>query len=148
VVGSSTKIEYAEQFGYDQILVSDKGLDERFAVVLDSVGGQTRRASLELLAPQGRLAAYGNASGAVFSVSTTELNMQNKAVLGYSSFNLSQTHPQPLADSGRRALELVASGQVRLDITAEYDLADLATAVQRIADRATAGKSVPRITKV
>jgi NADPH2:quinone reductase len=67
---------------------------------------------------------------------------------GYSSFNLSQTHPQPLADSGRRALELVASGQVRLDITAEYDLADLATAVQRIADRATAGKSVPRITKV
>jgi NADPH:quinone reductase-like Zn-dependent oxidoreductase len=71
VVGSSTKIEYAEQFGYDQILVSDKGLDERFDVVLDSVGGQTRRASLELLAPQGRLAAYGNASGANFSVSTT-----------------------------------------------------------------------------
>ncbi|CAM5565002.1 hypothetical protein SAVIM40S_05912 [Streptomyces avidinii] len=34
---------------------------------------------------------------------------------------------------------------MRIDITAEYDLADLATAVQRLAEGATHGKSVIRV---
>lgn len=44
----------------------------------------------------------------------------------YNSNLLGRTHPEQLADSARRVLRLVADGQVRVDITAEYDLADLA----------------------
>lgn len=60
----------------------------------------------------------------------------------YKGNLLSQTHPEHLADSARRALVLVADGKVRVNITAEYDLADLATAVQRLAEGATHGKSI------
>ncbi|WP_308277837.1 zinc-binding dehydrogenase [Streptomyces avidinii] len=63
----------------------------------------------------------------------------------YNSNLLSRTHPERLADSARHALRLVADGSVRIDITAEYDLADLATAVQRLAEGATHGKSVIRV---
>ena len=50
-----------------------------------------------------------------------------------------------LADSARRALDLVADAQVRVDVTAEYDLTDLASAVQQLADGSTHGKSVLRV---
>ncbi len=60
----------------------------------------------------------------------------------YNSNLLGRTHPEQLADSARRVLRLVADGQVRVDITAEYDLAH---AVQRIADGSTDGKSIPRV---
>jgi NADPH:quinone reductase-like Zn-dependent oxidoreductase len=68
--------------------------------------------------------------------------MHGKSLMTYNSNLLSQTHPERLADSARRVLGLAADGQVRVDITAEYDLADLATAVQRLAGGATHGKSI------
>ncbi|MER5547249.1 zinc-binding dehydrogenase [Streptomyces sp. NPDC002589] len=71
--------------------------------------------------------------------------MQGKSLMAYNGNLLSQTHPEQLADSARRALGLTADGQVRADITAEYDLTDLASAVQRLADGSTHGKSVLRV---
>ncbi|MEU9298072.1 zinc-binding dehydrogenase [Streptomyces sp. NPDC048266] len=65
--------------------------------------------------------------------------------LTYNSHVLSRTRPQRLADSARRALDLVARGKVRVDITAEYALEDPALAVQRLAEGATYGKSVLRV---
>jgi hypothetical protein len=41
---------------------------------------------------------------------------------------------------------ILASGQARIDITAEYEMADLGTAIQRLADGDTHGKSILRIT--
>jgi hypothetical protein len=42
--------------------------------------------------------------------------------------------------------QFLASGQVRTDITAEYEMAELGIAIQRLADGATRGKSILRIT--
>ncbi|GIG59463.1 NADPH:quinone reductase [Longispora fulva] len=149
VVGSPSKVDYALRFGYDEVVPSSGFRDllagERFDVVLDSVGGRTSRASLDLLAGGGRLVAFGTAGGEEFSVPATELTMANQAVLGYSSFTLSHTDPGRLADSARRALALVVDGRVRLDITAEYELADVAAAVAAMADRATVGRTVVRV---
>ncbi len=52
--------------------------------------------------------------------------MQGRSLMTYNSNLLGRTHPEQLADSARRVLRLVADGQVHVDITAEYDLADLA----------------------
>ncbi|MFF7020157.1 zinc-binding alcohol dehydrogenase family protein [Streptomyces klenkii] len=151
VVGSTARADYAAQFGYDQVVLREEfparlGGGAPFDVILDPVGGATRRAALEQLAPHGRLAVYGNlGTYEPVSADIGDLLMQGKSLISYNSNLLSRTHPERLADSARRALALVADGQVRVDITAEYDLADLATAVQRLAEGATHGKSVLRV---
>ncbi|MGW1894723.1 quinone oxidoreductase family protein [Streptomyces sp. NPDC002004] len=150
VVGSAARADYAARFGYDQVLLREEFParlgDEQFDVILDPVGGSTRRTSLEQLAAHGRLAVYGNLSTFEPVVAdTNKLLMQGASLITYNSNLLSRTHPERLANSARRALDLVADGQVRVDITAEYDLADLAAAVQRLVEGATLGKSILRV---
>ncbi|MFD7283614.1 zinc-binding alcohol dehydrogenase family protein [Streptomyces sp. NPDC059862] len=150
VVGNDLRADYAAQFGYDQLLLREefptKLGDEKFDMILDPVGGSTRHTSLEQLAEHGRLVAYGNLSTyEPVLANTNDLLMHGKSLVTYNSNLLSQTHPERLADSARRALGLVADGQVRVDITAEYDLADLAIAVQRLAEGTTHGKSIVRV---
>ncbi|MFD4945205.1 zinc-binding alcohol dehydrogenase family protein [Streptomyces sp. NPDC058239] len=150
VVGSADRAAYAARFGYDQILLREEFPaalgDEKFDAILDPVGGQTRQAGLEQLAPHGRLAAYGNLSTyEPVLASANDLLMHGTSLVTYNSNLLHRTHPERLADSAYRALRLVADGRVHVDITVEYDMADLATAVQRLAAGATHGKSILRV---
>ncbi|MBB3728102.1 hypothetical protein [Nonomuraea dietziae] len=74
-------------------------------------------------------------------VSANELLMQGASMLTYNSNLLSQTHTGQLADSARRALELVADGRIDIDVTAEYELADVETAIAHLAGGATAARA-------
>jgi NADPH:quinone reductase len=150
VVGNPGQVDYALGFGYDHVLSREEFPEalgeEHFDVILDPIGGQTRLANLERLAPHGRIVVYGNiATFAPVSVSANDLLMQGMSMLTYNSNLLSQTHPERLADSARRALELIGDGEVRIDITAEYELADVETAIAALAGGTTHGKSIVRI---
>ncbi|MEV1171205.1 zinc-binding dehydrogenase [Nonomuraea sp. NPDC049784] len=64
-VGSPAKIETAQAFGYDEVVLREQIAEVgQFDVVVDLVGGPARRSSLDLLAPMGRMVVMGNASGA------------------------------------------------------------------------------------
>jgi NADPH:quinone reductase len=150
VAGNPARAAYAASFGYDRVLIRGEfpqALDgESFDVILDPVGGPGRHASLRLLAPHGRLAVYGNiATFEPVTVSANDLLMTGASLLTYNSSLLSQTNPARLAESARLALESLASGQVKIDITAEYAMADLGTALQELADGTTRGKSILRV---
>lgn len=150
VVGNAGQVDYARQLGYDRVLSREEfpqALDgEHFDVILDPIGGPTRLANLEHLAPHGRIVVYGNiATFEPVAVSANDLLMRGASMLTYNSNLLSQTHPERLADSVRRALELVGNGKVGIDITAEYELADVETAIADLAGGATHGKSIVRI---
>lgn len=150
VAGTTARAAYAAGFGYDEVLLRDEfpgGLGgERFDVVLDPVGGRTRLDSLKALAPHGRLAVYGNiGSYEDVPVGTNGLLTEGTSLLTYNSSLLSRTHPERLAASARRALGPVARGQVRIDITAEYGPFELDTAVRRLSEGGTLGKSVLRV---
>ncbi|MEV8440539.1 hypothetical protein AB0425_24420 [Actinosynnema sp. NPDC051121] len=58
---------------------------------------------------------------------------------------LGRTHPERLAESAHRALDLVGAGVVGIDITAEYEPADVGTAIADLAGGATRGKSIVRV---
>jgi NADPH:quinone reductase len=66
-VGSVDKVEVAKSFGYDEVVVRER-LGEasadlgKFDIVVDPVGGASRRLSYEALNLGGRLIAMGNAS--------------------------------------------------------------------------------------
>lgn len=150
VVSTADRADYAAQFGYDQLLLREefpaKLGDEKPDVILDPVGGSTRTAGLDQLAAHGRLVAYGNlATYEPVLANANDLLMHGKSLLTYNSNPLSRTHPERLADTTRRVLDLVADGTVRMDITTEYTLGDLATAVQHLAEGTTHGKSILRV---
>jgi NADPH2:quinone reductase len=150
VVGNADQVDYAYRFGYHQVLVREEfpdALGERkFDVILDPIGGPTRRASLARLAPHGRIVVYGNiATFEPVTVSANDLLMQGQSLMTYNSNLASQTGPKQLADSAARAMSLVADGSVRIDITAEYELDDVETAIVNLARGATHGKSIVRV---
>ncbi|MEV4000580.1 zinc-binding dehydrogenase [Actinomadura sp. NPDC049753] len=150
VVGGAAQADYATRFGYDLLVLREEFPDalaaEQFDVILDPIGGPTRLASLERLAPHGRLAIYGNiATFDPVEINANDLLMNGKSALTYNSNLLSQTHPERLADSASMALRLLADRKVQVDVTAVYEMADLDTAIQRLADGGTNGKSVLRI---
>jgi len=110
------------------------------------VGGQTRRDGLGQLNPHGRLVAYGNlATYEPVAADINTLLMNGASVMTYKSNFLSRTHPERLAASAAAALGMAAAGQVRVDITAEYELADLSVAVGNLAEGITLGKSIVRV---
>ncbi len=150
VVGNPGQVEYARQLGYHEVLTHDQFPDavseETFDLILDPIGGPTRMASLARLAAHGRIVVYGNiATFEPVAVSANDLLMHGQSLLTYNSNLASQTRPRLLADSAARAMAAVADGSVRVDVTAEYALADVETAIANLAGGATRGKSIVRI---
>lgn len=153
-VGNARKIAYAQSFGYDHVVPRDgfveairaltegRGVD----VVLDAAGEPTRGQSLSLLAPFGRLVVLGNASGNPdVPIEPGALLSGNKGVLGYSITNLSQICPAHLAATARRAIDLLVTGQLRLDVTATLPLEQAALAHQRMESETNTGKLLLRV---
>jgi NADPH2:quinone reductase len=135
-VGTTAKAGYAEQFGYDAVFVRDgfsdavldatdgRGVD----VVLDPIGGPTRAASLAILAPFGQVVVYGEAARHPdLSLPIQPLWKNNRTLTGYNIGDVARRIPDVLAGHALAALELVASGAVRIDVT---DVLPLAAAVR------------------
>lgn len=124
-VGSPSKAEYAKRFGYDALYPRDSFADQvpEVDVVLDPVGGPTRLASLPLLAPFGRLALYGEAARHPdLSLPLLPLWKNNRSLAGYNIGDLSRRAPATVRSHALAALSLLASGAIRIDITAELPL--------------------------
>ena len=150
VVVDEDQRRYVQDLPYDRVVLASEFPaalgDETFDVILDPIGGDTRTASLERLAPHGRLVAYGNiASFAPVQVSVNDLLAQGTSLLTFNSNLLSQTDPARLAESARAALAHVTNGDVRIDVTAEFPMTDALTALDRLAAGGTHGKSVLRL---
>jgi len=149
-VGVEAKRGVAARYGYDAVFLTDdidrvaeatngRGVD----VVFDSVGGELRDACTKLLAPLGRLIAFGNASAAQERTHAAEtMRTQNSGYVGFSMGTLTGSNPALVRRATRDGIQLVASGAVRIDVTETYPLADAATAHQRLEQRATTGKLV------
>jgi len=150
VVGDAAQASHAVLFGYTAVITRAEFPaalgDERFDVILDPIGGAAREASLARLAPHGRQIVYGNiATFEPVRVSVNDLLGAGASLLTYNSHLLSKTHPERVAASAQRALDLVARAELVIEISAEYELAALEDAVQRLASGKTHGKSIVRI---
>jgi NADPH2:quinone reductase len=145
-VGSEAKIAAAKAFGYDEVVLRDEvaGTGE-FDVVVDMVGGPARRASLDRLAPMGRLVVMGNASGAEdVGIPANELWFTTKTVSGFNLAAFSAVAPGTVGRALRRAVTAVADGSLRVDVET-LPLADAAAAHRRIESGSTTGKLVLRV---
>jgi NADPH2:quinone reductase len=149
-VGGPAKIGAARGFGYDDVVLREKlpgevaGLTggRGFDVVVDRVGGPARRASLDALAPMGRMVVMGNASGADdVGVPANELWFANKTVSGFNLAAFAGIAPAEAGRALRRAIAAAASGDLRVQVE-ELPLDRAAEAHRRIESGTTTGKLV------
>lgn len=142
-VGGAAKVETALGFGYDEVVLRDQVADAgEFDVVVDMVGGPTRRASLDRLAPMGRLVVMGNASGADdVGIPANELWFTNKTVSGFNLAAFSAAFPADTGRALRRAVAAAAAGDLRVQVES-LPLGQAGEAHRRIESGRTTGKLV------
>jgi NADPH2:quinone reductase len=153
-VSTPAKAEYARQFGYDRVYLRDEfaeRITEEFGarpldVVLDSVAGPTRAASIELLAPLGRTLVYGNSGdNPDLQVSSNELWHRSRAVIGFSLGELATHSQDRLRRIALPALDILATGKVTVPIAEVVDLDKAADAHRLLESGASTGKILLRI---
>ncbi|MEV6930487.1 zinc-binding dehydrogenase [Dactylosporangium sp. NPDC051485] len=153
-VGRADKVARAEQLGYDLVLprtgfapavltaTAGRGVD----VVLDPVGGSVRAESLPLLAPFGRLVAFGDAAAeADLSLPLLSLWKHNRTAGGYNIGDLARRAPGLWRAHALAVLGLIAEGKVRFEVAEVVPLDEVRAVHERLDAGATVGKIVLRI---
>ena len=119
---------------------------KRVDVVFDMAGGEVFDASLEALAPFGRLVAYGIASHEQNTVRSGKLMRHSRSVVGFWLMHCIG-RPEMVDEALTDLLARVARGELRAVTGPAYPLADAARAQRDLAERRTTGKVTldPRI---
>jgi NADPH2:quinone reductase len=153
-VSTPEKAEYARRFGYEAVFVREGFVDavreatggRGVDIVLDPVGGPTRLASFDVLAPFGRVAVYGEAARHPdLHLPVLALWKNNRTLTGYNIGDLARRDPALLRTHALKSLSLAASGAVRIDITDEYPLENAAEAHRVLQAGANRGKAVLKV---
>lgn len=148
-VGSAPKAEVATEAGCDHVIdYSKENVAERVReitggdgvpVVYDGVGATTWEGSLDSLRRRGLLISFGNASGPVKDVNIGVLAAKGSLfVTRPTLFDYTAT-AQDLEAAAADYLAVLASGDVKVNITGRYPLADAASAHEDLEARRTTG---------
>jgi NADPH:quinone reductase-like Zn-dependent oxidoreductase len=128
--------EYAEQYTYGN----------GFDVVLDLVGGPYVAASLNCLAPKGRIVCIGTPAGSKAEIALGTLLGKRAQVRG------TMLRSRPLEEKAaltrafaENVVPLIAAGRLRVTIDSEFPLERIAEAHHRLESNATIGKVALRI---
>lgn len=138
--GADVLINHREQDIRDAVMECTNG--EGVNVVYDPVGGDTFTESLHYMANEGRVLAIGLASGNWGQASTGLAVIKNCSVLGvyvgaYDRNHMTAVHSELMALYANRLIKPA------IDECVDYD--DIASGLQRLADRQVQGKLVARI---
>jgi NADPH:quinone reductase len=146
--GSAAKLDFARAHGADVAIdytAADWQEQVRAAapggvdVVLDSVGGATLRAGIDLLAPFGRLVAYGVASGEFGDVPVMNL-VQLRTVTAFSLLAWRAAAPEQAAAEVAELTALFADGRLRTSVHTRLPLDEAVTAHRILENREQLGR--------
>ena len=111
-----------------------------------AIKSAVRLASLRVLRPLGQLVVMGNASGAEdVAYSANGLWFSSKAVAGFNLAHLSAVVPDRVGAALRAVFDLLARGDVRVDVTGTLPLTSASDAHRRLERRETIGRPVLRL---
>jgi NADPH2:quinone reductase len=152
--GSEEKAELARKAGADAVIIYTS---EDFAaatkratqgqgvqVVYDSVGKTTFLSGLDVLAPRGMMALFGQSSGPVAPIDPQLLNQKGSLFLTRPTLAHYTATREELLSRARDLFEWIGRGELSLRIGGEYALTDVADAHRALEGRKTTGKLVLR----
>jgi len=148
-VGSDAKAELARAHGCHHTIVYTR---EDFArrvreltggkgvpVVFDPVGKTTFTGSLDCLRPRGLMVSFGNASGPVPPLDLLQLSTRGSLFITRPTLlHYTATRPE-LEETAADLFRMVRSGQVKVEPSATYPLAEAARAHRDLESRRTTG---------
>ena len=114
-------------------------------VVFDPVGGTAFEQSTKCIAFEGRIVVVGFAGGTIQAVNAGHALVKNYSVLGLHWALYAQRRPELVDAAHAELTRLVDAGQVRPVIGDVVAFEDAPDAVQRLADGATTGRLVVRV---
>jgi NADPH2:quinone reductase len=108
-------------------------------VVYDGVGKDTWPKSLDCLAVRGLMVSFGNASGPLPPINTSELNQRGSLFFTRPTMgHYTSTRPD-LELSAGRVMNAIKKKQIKIKINHTYALKDAAQAHRDLQDRKTTG---------
>jgi len=151
-VSSDEKAALAKAYGCDHTIIYTR---ENFTarvrevtngagvpVVYDSIGKDTFTGSLDCLRPLGMMVSFGNASGPVPAFDLSELAKRGSLFITRPTLMSYTAERKNLLTMAGELFDVVASGKVRVEVTATYALKDAAQAQTDLAARKTTGSVV------
>lgn len=139
-LGADIAIDYTATDWPDQVRAAlPNGVD----VVLDSVGADVTRRGIDLLAPYGRLVAYGMASGELTDVPIRSLYAL-RSVVGISMLAWRTARPEEFTQAVTEITDHLLAGRLRATVHTELPLADAVQAHQILDDRGQIGRILLR----
>ena len=151
-VSSEAKAELAKQHGCDHIIyysredvakrVRELTGGEGVAVVYDGVGKDTFMGSLDSLRMCGMMVSFGNASGPVPPFDPLLLTQKGSLFITRPTSMHYTAKRQDLLALGTELFDVVASGQVRIEVNQRYALSDAANAHRDLESRKTTGSTI------
>jgi len=111
-------------------------------VVYDSVGKDTWETSLDCVKKRGLMVSFGNASGAVEGVNIGILNQKGSLFVTRPSLNGYADTRERLEWMAGELFAMLQSGQVTIDISNRYPLAEAGEAQAALAARRTTGSTI------
>jgi NADPH:quinone reductase len=151
VIGTASapgKLEFTRRHGADlAVCYTDPDWTEQVRtatpggvdVILDSVGGQVNSASLDLLAPLGRLVIYGAGSGELPALPATKLYAL-KSVTGFALLAWRAARPELARRDIEEVIGHAAAGRLQVAVQATVPLAEVAKAHELLEDRNRLGR--------
>lgn len=115
---------------------------EGVAVVYDGVGKDTFAGSLDCLRPLGMMVTFGNASGPVPPLDLIQLSLKGSLFVTRPTIASYTAKREDLAALGTELFNVVASGQVRIEVNQTYPLQDAAQAHRDLEARKTTGSTI------
>jgi NADPH:quinone reductase len=135
--GADHVINYSESDFVAEVkrITGGRGVD----VVYDSVGKTTFDGSLDVLAPRGLLALYGQSSGVAPPLDLSRLTKGSYTITRPSLQHYTATRVE-LLDRAGSVLAMIANGELKVRIDHRFPLAQAADAYRALTGRATTGK--------
>jgi len=150
--GSAEKLEIARQYGADHLIdYSREDIRERVKaitggrgvdVVYDPVGGDAFDASLRSIAWGGRIVVIGFASGKIAQIPANIVLVKNIDIIGFYWGSYQARKPELLRESYAKLLGWFEQGKLKPHVSAQFDLKDVAPALELLRQRKSTGKVV------
>lgn len=138
--GAWEVIDYSREDVPARVLELTSG--QKVPVVYDGVGKSTWEASLDCLQPRGLMVSYGNASGPVDGVNLGILASKGSLYLTRPTLTDYVGTQQKLAAAAKDLFDLVAKGELSIQIDQRFSLCDAASAHEALTSRQTTGATV------
>jgi NADPH2:quinone reductase len=143
VVGRPERAVHLRDLGAHAIIHGIESAPGRYALILESGGGNSLPEALKHVEPNGTVVVYGNSSGESSTISFQDFRAAQNARI-QSFFYFTSGPEEMFAPDLALLVSLVSDGNLRPVIGAECDWSEIAVVAESLRTRQLAGKAVFR----